>query len=127
MKYFINPDYLLPVSEHVWHRCALEFTVPRGHGILDYDFQIGAYGGQSGWIELRKPLFIPAAWTAILTLEGDNLLTLKVSSMDGSEIHTLPLDPGQARQKVTLRLKSRLKHYYAEIMTKAGEHIRRPL
>lgn len=127
LQYFINPAYLVPVSEHIWHRCALEFTVPRGHGIVNYDFRVGAYGGTAGWIEIKEPLFTSATQNLTLILEGENLVKLNVCSMDRSEVQTYSLSPHRERQQISIILKSRLKHYYAEIITESGKLIRRTL
>lgn len=127
LQYFISPDYLLPVSETKWNHCALEFTVPAGHGITSYDFRIGSYGGSAGWIEIKDPYFGSAVFQAVVTLGGTGLTELKVCTSGGGEVKSFPLDPKRKQQKINITLESRLFQYYMEITNQSGLTVRRSL
>lgn len=127
LQYFINPDYLLPVSSTKWNRCALEFTVPEGRKITGYDFRIGAYGGDAGWIEIKDPYFSRSRQKLLIHLRGSNIEKLRICRPDGSPVEEFLLERSRESYDFEVRLNSRYIHYHAEIMTTDGKIIRRSL
>ncbi|MFA6101432.1 MAG: hypothetical protein WCV67_01195 [Victivallaceae bacterium] len=125
LRYFINPDYLLPISSTQWNRCASEFTVPQNHGITNYEFRIGAYGGKIGWLEIKDPVFSLSRQKLQLTLTGKNLVKLKIYHSDGSVINTFNLDPEQNENQADVTLNSRMIRYFVEITDRTGTTQRR--
>jgi len=124
---FINPEYLVPISETQWNQCALEFTVPKNQGIHQYDFRIGAYGGEKGWLEVKKPFFGLAGRKLLITLTGKDLVEMNVCQPGGKIIQKILLKPTEAKQQFYINLDSRLMQYYVEIVDQKGEKHRRSL
>ena len=127
LKYFIKSDYLIPFSSTEWNYCKLEFTVPKGHKITQYDFKIGAYGGKDGWIKFKEPFFSLARQKFQLTLRGKNLTKLKILHPNGKIEHLFSLDPNKNKNHFNITLNSRITRYFAEIIDSAGKSYRRAL
>ena len=121
---FLDPKFLNPVSKDKWAIRELEFTAPAGHNIDTYYFTSGIYG--YGWTDLSYTYAAPAEFSVTLQINSKNLKSAKLVDLAGKAHYFWDLSATEPNI-ITIKLPSRLVHYYLEITDNNGRKYRRAI
>jgi len=124
---FIDESYIQPVSEKDWNRFSLEFTVPAGKGINNYEVRAGSYGGEKGWVMIDDAYFGLSKYMLKIKLSGKALKNIKIKSLDGSVIFEKKLNPETETYNFNAEIPSQVDRYYIEIQDGKGNINRRDI
>lgn len=122
IELFIDPELVAGITPECWHKLQLEFKVPPGNGIKDYDYRVGAYYRAQGWIKFRNPYLGLARRSYEFQIAGKNLVKFSVVNVGSNQtVQTFSLDPAKNEQSVSIELPSGKNQYKWEILTAAGK------
>jgi len=121
---FLDPKFLNPVSKDKWAIRELEFTVPAGHNIDTYYFTGGIYG--YGWADLSYAYAAPAEFSVTLRINSQNLKCANLYDLAGKFQYYWDLSE-TGPKTITMKLPSRIVHYYLEITDNNGRKYRRAI
>ena len=122
---FIDPQYLNTIKRGQWNLQDLEFTVPTGKGVSQYDVWAGLYGIGTALVD--DVYLGPAAFVLTGSISGDGLTSLRLVNLEGKEYLRQSLPPGASSSSFKVGLPSRLKSYQLEVTDRQGHVWRRAL
>jgi len=121
---FLDAKFLNPVRKDKWAIRELEFTVPAGHNVDTYYFTCGIYG--YGWTDLSYAYAGPAEVSVSLQINSPNLKCANLYDLTGKFQHYWDLSENGPKI-ITMKLPSRLIHYYLEITDNNDRKYRRAI
>ncbi len=117
---FIPPECVAGVSADSWTGYYIEITPPTGKGVKSYMMQLGAFGGNLGFVAYTDAVFAPAESTLDIAIAAAGWKEYQVVGTNG-ERHKGTLNPDLTNQKVQLKLSSRLAKYQLELVNASNK------
>ncbi len=112
---FIPPELVSGVSADNWTGCYGEITPPKGKGVKSYLIQLGAFGGNAGFVAYTDVVFAPAESILKISVTNQGWKEYLVTGSNG-ERHSGKLNPDLSGQNVQIKLSSRLTDYRLEMV-----------
>jgi hypothetical protein len=115
---FIDPAYLLPISDTDWNYYSVEFSAPAGTNT--YDFTVGAKAANSGLIKIDDAYCGLAKYTLNGVIKGLGLKSIRIKDGDGKILYSSEFMPNKIENNIRAELPSRLGNYSLEITDTQG-------